>query len=126
MSPALSDQVIMSGMVFFSHVGVLPEEKKNGQNFILDVIFHCDRLPATATDLLAQTIDYGQAYLVIKEIVEQASYDLIERLAGAVADTLLQTYQIAEAVDVTVRKPEAPIEGQFDYMAVRIYRQRNR
>jgi len=122
----MTDQIIMSGMVFFGHVGVFPQEKRDGQNFVLDVIIHCERLPATETDNLAQTIDYGQAFLLIKEIVGQARFDLIERLAGAVADALLQTYQIADAVDVTVRKPEAPIEGQFDHMAVRIFRQRTR
>jgi dihydroneopterin aldolase len=124
--PALPDQIIMNGMSFFSHVGVLPQEKRDGQNFVLDVIIHCRRLMATETDNLAETIDYGQAYLLIRDIVGQAHYDLIERLAGAVADTLLQTYRLAEAVDVTVRKPEAPIDGPFDYMAVRICRQRSK
>jgi dihydroneopterin aldolase len=124
--PALPDQIIMSGMSFFSHVGVLLQEKRVGQNFILDVIIYCGHLTATETDNLAETIDYGQAYLLIRDIVGQAHYDLIERLAGAVADKLLQTYKLAEAVDVTVRKPEAPIDGPFDYMAVRICRQRSK
>ena len=124
MKERLTDQIIMKGMAFHSHVGVLPEEKKNGQIFELDVIFYCDRLRATATDSLAQTIDYGQAYSVIRRIMEQAAYDLIERLAGVIADALLQAFYLAGAVEVTVRKPDAPVDGSFDYMAVRIVRER--
>ena len=81
MKTAWTDQIKLEGLVFFSHVGVLPEEKQNGQEFVIDVTFYCRRLAATATDLLAQTIDYGQAYQVIRQIVESARFDLIERLA---------------------------------------------
>lgn len=126
MKPVRTDQILLNGMVFHSHVGVFPEEKQKGQAFILDVVLHCERLPATGTDILAQTIDYGQAYALIKEIVEQARYNLIERLAGAVADSLLHSFRIAVAVDVTVRKPQAPVDGVFDYMGVRIFRERSR
>ena len=122
----LTDQIIMKGLVLHSHVGVLPQEKAEGQLFELDVIFHCRPLAATATDLLSQTIDYGQAYHLIRKLVESAAYDLIEKLAGTVADALLQHYPLAEAVTVTVRKPEAPVDGTFDYMGVQIRRTRGR
>lgn len=126
MKPVMTDQILLSGMAFNSHVGVFPEEKQNGQTFIIDVVLHCERLPATDTDILAQTADYGKAYTLIKKTVEQARYNLIERLAGAVADALLQSFRIVVAVDVTVRKPQAPVDGLFDFMGVRIYRERAR
>ncbi|NLO36775.1 MAG: dihydroneopterin aldolase [Clostridiaceae bacterium] len=125
MKPAWTDQIRLEGLVFFGYVGVLAEEKQNGQEFEIDVTFHCRRLAATATDLLAQTIDYAQAYQAIRQIVETARFDLIERLAGAIADTLLQTYRLAMAVDVTVRKPHAPVPGRFAAMAVQIRRERS-
>ena len=125
MKTAWTDQIKLEGLVFFSHVGVLPEEKQNGQEFVIDVTFYCRRLAATATDLLAQTIDYGQAYQVIRQIVESARFDLIERLAGAIADSLLQTYRLAMAVDVIVRKPHAPVPGRFAAMSVQIRRERS-
>lgn len=118
------DQIILKHMVFHSHVGVLDFEKQNGQDFDLDVILFCRRLEAANTDKLSQTIDYGKVYDVVREITEQAHFDLIERLAGAIAEILLQSFQLAAAVEVLVRKPTAPIEGQFAYMGVRIYRER--
>ena len=123
MQPA-RDQIILKHMVFHSHVGVLDFEKQNGQDFDLDVILFCGRLEATETDKLSQTIDYGKVYDVVREITEQAHFDLIERLAGAIAEILLQSFQLAAAVEVLVRKPTAPIEGQFAYMGIRIYRER--
>ena len=122
----LTDQIIMKDLVFHSHVGVHPQEKAEGQRYELDVVFHCRQLEATGSDLLAQTIDYGQAYRLIKPLVEEATFALIEKLAGSVADLLLRQFPLAEAVTVTVRKPQAPVPGTFAYMGVQIHRTRDR
>ena len=118
------DQINLQNMVFHSHVGVHEQEKADGQRFELDVIFHCQPLKATDTDRLDQTIDYGKAYRQIRELVINARYDLIERLAGAVAEAMLTAFPLACSGTVTVRKPEAPLDGVFDAMAVTITRSR--
>lgn len=118
------DQIIMEGMVFHSHVGVLASEKENGQDFVVDVVLFCLPLEACQTDNLGQTISYGDAFRLIRPIVEEAKYDLIERLAGEIAKQLLNTFRLAEQVEVTVRKPQAPVQGRFDAMGVRITRGR--
>lgn len=119
-----SDQIILSHMVFFSHVGVLDFEKMNGQSFDVDVTLICQRIRATDTDKLSETIDYGMVYQVVKETTESARFDLIERLAGAVAEAVLEAFPRVDAIEVLVRKPSAPIDGQFAYMGVKIYRER--
>lgn len=118
------DQIILSRMVFFSHVGVLDFEKENGQSFDLDLTLYCQRIRATDTDDLTETVDYGKVYQLVREITEPARFDLIERLAGAIADAVLCSFSQVEAVDVLVRKPSAPIEGAFAYMGVKIRRER--
>ena len=118
------DQIILSHMIFHSHVGVLDFEKANGQDFDLDVTLYCRRIKATETDDLSETVDYGQVYQLVRTITEKARFDLIERLAGAVADAVLQSFMLVDAIEVLVRKPSAPIDGQFAYMGVRIYRER--
>ncbi len=119
------DRILMKNMIFHSHVGVLEKEKEDGQDFEIDVTFFCRRLSACQTDLLAQTIDYGMAFNLIRQITEPAQYDLIERLAGAIADQLLHAFRLANAVEVVVRKPKAPIDGRFLFMGVQIYRERS-
>lgn len=118
------DQILMQGMVFHSHVGVLEREKENGQDFFIDAVLYCGRLAACDSDQLTETIDYSSVFELIREIVETARFDLIERLAGAIADALLLTYDGIQAAEITVRKPNAPINGRFEAMGVRIIRER--
>jgi len=119
------DRILMQGMVFQGNVGVLAEEKKAGQPFTVDVIFFCRKLAACDNDRLDQTIDYGVAFHVVRQIVENARCDLIERLAGMIAELLLNRFLLADAVEITVRKPQAPIDGQFEAMGIRIFRERS-
>ena len=119
------DQILMERMVFHSHVGVLESEKENGQDFLIDVVFYCQPLAACQSDDLGQTINYGHAFRLIRRIVEEAACDLIERLAGMLAERLLQEYPLADQVQVTVRKPQAPVDGCFDAMGVRLLRKRS-
>ena len=119
-----SDRILLEGMVFHGHVGVNEFEKKNGQPFRIDIELFFSALQACETDRLDQTIDYSQVYKLIGLIVHNAHCDLIERLAGLIAESLFASYPLVMAADVTVRKPEAPIDGEFSAMGVRIYRER--
>lgn len=120
----MSDTIHLKGMRFFSHVGVFASEKENGQWFELDVdLYFHQPLTATTTDNLHESISYADVYETIKAVVEPAAYDLIEKLAGDVAEAILTAYW-CNSVKVTVKKPEAPIDGPFQYMGVSIVRTR--
>jgi 7,8-dihydroneopterin aldolase/epimerase/oxygenase len=118
------DRILMEGMIFDGHVGVHDFEKTNGQPFQADVILYSRHLPACETDQLDQTIDYGTAYQLVGDTIRSADCDLIEKLAGLIAENLLNHFPLADAVDVTVRKPQAPLQGRFKSMGVRILRVR--
>ena len=118
------EQILMQGMVFHSHVGVLASEQAAGQDFEIDVTFFCRHLKACENDQLDDTINYGAAFEIIRQIVEPARFALIERLADAIATEMLAKYPLAGAVEVTVRKPHAPVSGRFSSMGVRIRRER--
>ena len=121
----LPDRILMEGMVFHSHVGVLESEKRNGQPFQIDAVLYCRQLAACASDRLDQTVNYGQAFNLIRLLVESARYDLIESLANQIALALLDRFDLVQAVEITVRKPQAPIDGCFSAMGIRIYRERS-
>lgn len=118
------DRILLQGMEFYSHVGVMPFEKKTGQPFLIDIILECDHIKACRTDILSDTISYADAYELIRQVVEPARYDLIEKLAGHISEMLMISFDSLVAVDVTVRKPHAPIAGHFTAMGVRIRRER--
>jgi len=118
------DRILLEGMLFHGYVGVNDFEKKDGQPFQIDLQLFCDQLLAGDTDQLEQTIDYGRVFDLVAATVGQARFDLIERLAGQIAEDVLSAFKLVKAADVTVRKPKAPVSGNFTAMGVRIFRER--
>jgi dihydroneopterin aldolase len=119
----VSDRITLRGMRFSGRHGVNPEEQVTAQPFEVDLILRADLSRAATSDDLADTIDYSAAFKVVAEIVEGRSFQLIERLAGAIADAVLATFPVDD-VEVRVRKPKAPIAGDFDTVEARLRRRR--
>ena len=113
----------MDGMEFWGFHGVLTEEQLKGQTFIVDVTLWLDLEKAGNTDNLQETVNYGEFYEKIKYIVEQKKFDLIEALAKNIIDIALEEKGVTKAT-VRVKKPQAPIKGKFNYMAVEIEREK--
>lgn len=120
------DRLSLLGMRFLGRHGVLPEEKVTAQPFEVDLVLHADLAVAAQDDDLAATVDYAALFDLVRAIVEGTSRDLIEALAGAIAGAALAATppEIVEAVEVRVRKPEAPIDGSFDSAEVSLLRAR--
>jgi dihydroneopterin aldolase len=118
------DKIIIKGLRVFAYHGVNPEEKRDGQPFELDVSLYLPLLRAGRTDHLGDTVSYAKAAKTILRVMTEASYDLLERAANRVAEQLLLEYHEVERVEVLLKKPQAPVRADFDYMAVFITRQR--
>ena len=120
------DRLSLRGMRFLGRHGVPPEEKVTAQPFEVDLVLHADLADAAERDDLAATVDYAALFDIVREIVEETSRDLIEALAGAIANAALAATppEIVAAVEVRVRKPEAPIHGSFDTVEVSLTRRR--
>lgn len=122
----LPDRLSLIGMRFEGRHGVLPDEKATPQPFEVDVVLHADLAPAAERDDLAATVDYAALFDRVRAIVEGRSFDLIEALAGRVAQDMLAATpaERVSAVEVRVRKPEAPIDGAFETVEAAIVRRR--
>ena len=120
------DRLSLIGMRFEARHGVLAEEKETAQPFEVDLVLHADLAPAAEQDTLDATIDYAALHEMVRAIVEDRSFDLIEALAGAIARAALAATDatMVVAVEVRVRKPEAPIDGVFDTVEVALLRHR--
>lgn len=119
------DFIKMNKMEFFSHVGCLPEEKLNGQNFIISIdLGFKNEIKGCMTDNLNDTSDYSVIFTEVKNLVENSSDNLIERLAQKIADKVFEVDKKVDRVVVTVEKPNAPIDGMFKSMDVVITRDR--
>lgn len=120
---ASEDRIILYNMVFRGRHGVHPAERELGQRFEVDVELGLDLERAMASDALQDTVDYGRAYSIVREEVEEHQYQLLEALAGAIINRLLAELPIF-GVCVRVRKPQVPLRGILSYAAVEIHRQR--
>jgi len=116
------DSIIARGLTFLGCHGVEEQEKNNPQTFKVDLEMFLDLQTAGATDDLKNTINYDQVFHVVEKIVAEESYDLIEALADHIARTLLLQFPQMNSLEVTVYKPEAPVQGDFEYFAVKIRR----
>jgi len=117
------DHIIAKGLKFFGYHGVQPREKERAQPFVVDLNLYLDLEKAIREDDIKYTVDYAQVFNLVKDIVEKKSFNLIEALAGHIAAAILDRFP-AQAVEVTVYKPEAPVEGEFAYFAARLRREK--
>ncbi|SMY10571.1 2-amino-4-hydroxy-6-hydroxymethyldihydropteridine diphosphokinase [Brevibacterium jeotgali] len=117
----MTDEIRLTGLTIRGHHGVFDFEKRDGQDFVVDVVLRGDLSRPAATDDLADTTDYGALADDLAAIVAGKPYDLIEALAGALADRCLAA---CAEVEVTVRKPQAPIAHAFTDVAVTVRRTR--
>lgn len=117
------DEITLTGLRVIGYHGVLPQERVEGQLFIVDVRLHLALAQAATGDELTATVDYGELANRVVRAVESDPVDLIETVAERVA-TLALSYDRVESVEVTVHKPNAPIAVQFDDVAVTLRRDR--
>ena len=118
-----ADRMLLHGMVFYGYHGVSPEEQRLGQRFVVDVELETDLSKSGDSDDLADTIDYGKVYETVAPIVQGAPYRLLEALATAIANKVLQTFPV-NGVLVRVKKPGVPLPGALDYAGVEVVRRR--
>jgi dihydroneopterin aldolase len=120
----VTDWIHLTGMRFHARHGVHPDERSLGQTYVVDVSLAHDLSRAGRSDDLADTIDYGLVFRVVREVVQGEPRNLVERVAEDVASQLLRR-TAARSVRVRLRKPNPPIEGaDLDEESVEIERAR--
>jgi dihydroneopterin aldolase len=117
------DRVALRGLRARGHHGVFPQEREEGQTFVVDLVLGLDTAPAAASDDLTLTVHYGIVAEEVVAVVQGEPVDLIETLAQRIADQVLKN-DLVEEVEVTVHKPQAPITVPFDDVTVTITRRR--
>ncbi len=116
------DKIIIKNLEAFGYHGVFEEEAFLGQKFIVDAVLYLDTRRVGKTDDLKASLDYGEACHVIKKLVETERYQLIERLAEVLAEKLLLAFSALKSVEITVKKPWAPVLVPMETVAVSIKR----
>ncbi|WP_078324609.1 dihydroneopterin aldolase [Mycobacteroides salmoniphilum] len=113
----MTDRIELRGLKVFGYHGVFEHERRDGQEFSVDVTVWLDLDTAAATDQLTDTLDYGELAQRAAAIVSGPPRNLIESVAGAIADDVMTDSRV-HAVEAVVHKPDAPIPLTFSDVAV--------
>lgn len=120
------DRLSLVGMRFDGRHGALAGEQDEPQPFEVDVILHADLSLAAEGDELSATVDYAAIAELARSVVEGPSVRLIETLAGDLARDVLAATDpsVVDAVEVSVRKPDAPLDVELETVEVTLLRRR--
>jgi dihydroneopterin aldolase len=118
------DKIIVKDLKLFCYHGVNPEEKIDGQNFIFDIDASVDLSAPCMSDNVEDTVSYAKIIKTVRRVAQSEKNDLLERVAQRIVDELFYEFDKINSLVVTVKKPEAPIKADFDYVAVTIERSR--
>lgn len=113
-------RITLKNCAFFARHGVFNEEETLGQRFFVDAILDVDAGDALEKDEIEGTVDYGTAFQVIQDIITGKRRYLIEALALETAKALCKKFPMIVCAEVTIRKPNAPVQGVLDYAEVTI------
>jgi len=119
----MPDRIMLTGLRATGFHGGVEHERRDGQEFIVDVAVEFDARQAAVTDDVAHTVNYAEVASLAEARITDEPVNLIETLAERIARDVLGL-AFVEAVEVTVHKPAAPIPSAFSDVSVTIRRER--
>ncbi|WP_067606266.1 dihydroneopterin aldolase [Nocardiopsis listeri] len=117
----MPDRIALRGLRARGNHGVFDFERREGQDFVVDAVLYLDTSPAAVSDDVGDTVHYGLLADRLVAIVTGEPVNLIETLAERLAAECM-VESLVEGVELTVHKPSAPIEHEFEDVSVTVTR----
>lgn len=119
------DEIIIKGLKAFACQATSAEEKGEGQLFLIDIVAKADLKSVYVSEKSENTICYANMIRTIKDVVAKETNYYIESFAERIAKAILTDYEILQSVKVKIKKPNAPITANFEYVGISIERGRD-
>lgn len=116
------DEIRIEKLEVYAYHGVYASENEKGQRFYINAVLYTDTRRAGKEDDLELSTHYGEVCTFIHNYMTSRNYALIEAVAENLAEQILLNYHKLCAIDLEIRKPEAPIELPFESVSVKINR----
>ena len=114
----MNTKIRINNIQLFGYHGVDEKEKSDGQSFEIDIEVS-PIYDGSISDNLHNTVNYSLIYDEVNNIFGQRKYNLIEYLANKIATTITDKFNV-DNCKVVIRKPNAPINGDFDSVEVEV------
>lgn len=121
----IMDTIKIDDIEIYAFHGCLNEENVLGQKFYVSAVLYLDLEKAGKSDDINMSVNYAEVCENIKRVMTENRFNLIEKCAEEVASELLYIYDIVKAVDISVKKPQAPISMSFSSLSVNISRKKH-
>lgn len=118
------DKIYLEDCRFYGFHGAFEEEQTLGQIFSLDCVLTVDLENASKSDVLEDTVHYGQVFECLKKHVETEKYRLLERLAGVIIEDLFEQFSAIQGISLKISKENPPINGHYKSVGVALERKR--
>ncbi len=119
------DVITLTGVRARGRHGVLAAERRDGQEFVVDLELGFGLQAAAQTDELHRTVNYAEVAALAVDVIQGEPQNLIETVAGRIVTRVLAEHALVETVSVTVHKPQAPVGVPFADVAVTVRRRRD-
>lgn len=116
------DEIRIDNLEVYAYHGVFPEENEKGQPFFVNLVLYADTRKAGQADELTLSTHYGEVCHFVTKWMQEHTCKLIETVAENIAKAVLLEFPLVEALDVEIRKPQAPIGLPFESVSVKIHR----
>lgn len=116
------DEIRIDNLEVYAYHGVFPEENEKGQSFFVNMVLYGDTARAGQADELTLSTHYGEVCHFVTKWMQEHTCKLIETVAENIAQAVLMEFPLVEALDVEIRKPQAPIGLPFESVSVKIHR----
>ena len=120
----MKDHIVLTGIHGFGYHGLFEHERKDGQDFFVDLTLLVDLKAASLSDAIEDTVNYAEITELVVEEITTNPVNLIEKLAARIAERVLNQHLKVISVTVTVHKPQAPVAAQLKDIAVVVTRVR--
>lgn len=112
------EHIFIKQLEVYGYHGVYEQEKRDGQNFLIDADITLQETRANQTDDLEDTVNYGSVCYFIRDYFRNHTYQLLEALTNRLSEALLEEYSGIAAVKLSIGKPQAPIEMNFENVGI--------
>lgn len=111
------DTISLENMEFYCHHGVMEQEKKVGNIYIVDIMLFLDLSKACLSDNIDDTVNYAEIYSIIKKTI-LTPCNLLEFIANKICINIKAKFPEINKIKITLKKQSPPIQGKIQYATI--------
>ena len=115
-----SSYILLENVKFYAFHGVLPQERKVGNDYQVSLPIGYDISRAMVSDDVNDTLNYAEVYQLLSQEMSVPSA-LLERVAGRIGDRLFRKFPAIQSIDLTIIKVNPPMGADSEGAGVEVH-----